>query len=79
VADSAAPVVVRTGGRFGRPATRRFRAAGTAQRRRSVATPTDNVIEKRFNAVEKIRSEALSKREAGVSAATAEKFFGVSM
>jgi hypothetical protein len=37
------------------------------------------VIEKRFNAVEKIRPAALPKREASVSAANTEKFFGVTM
>ena len=41
------------------------------------AAGSDNVIEKRFNAVEKIRPEAPPKREASVSAPTAEKFSGM--
>ncbi|PSL53697.1 hypothetical protein B0I31_108144 [Saccharothrix carnea] len=59
-----------------RVTTRRRRDRTTAERREADA---DNVIEKRFNAVEKIRRRALSNRESNASAANTEKFFGVTM
>jgi hypothetical protein len=52
---------------------------GTALRRRSACGGADNVIEKRFNAVEKIRPRAPPKREASVCEPTAEKFFSATV